>query len=116
MRQSEMPCAVLREKARIPSPARVPCDVLIARRGSHKTCLAARRRYKALLHRQQHKVVGVRLGVSVCDLFLGNIRSQSSMCAAGWNHANHEAVILDDIAITVGLRRETGLQLPMRAG
>ena len=112
MRQSEMPCAVLREKVRIPAPARVPCDVLIARRGSHKNLLE----YKALLHRQQHKVVGVRLGASVCDPFPGNIRSQPSMCAAGWNHANHEAVILDDIAITVGLRRETGLQLPMRAG
>lgn len=36
--------------------------------------------------------------------------------AAGWNHANHEAVVLDDIAITVGLRLETGPQLPMRAG
>jgi hypothetical protein len=97
MRQSEIPCAVLREKARIPSPARGTFDVVIARRGSHNTCLAAHREHKALLHRQQHKVQGVRLGVSVCEFFSGNIRSQSSMCAAGWSHANHEAVILDDM-------------------
>ena len=92
----------------MPSPARDSCDALIARRSRRNTCL--------------------QLAENICSVTQGTCSSTGRetgplgrqrvrpLSAAGPNHANDEAVVFDDIAITIGLCLETGPKLPMRAG